>query len=181
MSVTGIIALVSGALGVWLTIKQTIYCWPVSLIAVVASIAEFYHQRLFGDMALQVFYFFAGVYGWIYWSRHNLTVFGVTHTPLKLVPALLLATLGQAILYYFILSHFNGDRPLFDGVLTACSLTATYMMTKKWIGNWLAWVVIDSAYVILYGLKYMWLFAVLYLFFAAMAFYGWRKWKQKVL
>jgi nicotinamide mononucleotide transporter len=181
MSVNGIIALVFGALGVWLTIKQTIYCWPISLVAVVASIAEFYHQRLYGDMALQVFYFFAGVYGWIYWSQHNSAAFRVARTPVSLIPFLLLITLGQTILYYFILARFKGDRPLFDGLLTACSLTATYMMTRKWIGNWLAWVAIDAAYVILYGLKYMWLFAVLYLFFAAMAFYGWRKWKQMVL
>jgi len=77
-----------------------------------------------------------------------------------------------------LLIHFRGDRPLLDGILTAASLTATYMMTKKWVENWLAWVLIDATYVLLYGLKEMWLFGVLYLLFTGMALYGWIKWRR---
>jgi nicotinamide mononucleotide transporter len=84
----------------------------------------------------------------------------------------------QAAVYYRLLIYFNGDRPFLDGILTAASLTATYMMTKKWVENWLAWVLIDVAYVLLYCLKDMWLFALLYFLFAAMALYGWIKWRK---
>ena len=70
---------------------------------------------------------------------------------------------------------------MFDATLTACSLTATYMMTKKWVENWFVWVLIDGAYVVLYGVKYMCVFAVLYLFFTIMAFYGWIKWRKAAL
>jgi nicotinamide mononucleotide transporter len=181
MSVLSWIALVFGALGVWLTIQQTIYCWPVALVAVVASIAEFYHQRLYGDMALQVFYFFAGIYGWIYWNKHSRIEFRVTRMKLGLLPLLLAVTIAQGILYYFIIVHFDGDRPVLDAILTASSLTATYMMTKKWIENWIAWVVIDGAYVFLYVLKEMWLFGLLYLLFTVMAYYGFLKWRRAYL
>jgi nicotinamide mononucleotide transporter len=180
MSVLSVIALVFGALGVWLTIKQTILCWPVSLVAVIASIAEFYKERLYGDMALQVFYFFAGIYGWIYWKRHSQKAFIVKRTDKHAIPYLLIFTILQAIAYYYILVHFGGDKPLADGILTACSLTATFMMTKKWLENWSSWVVIDGAYVILYLVKEMWLFSILYLLFAAMAFYGWLQWRKQL-
>jgi nicotinamide mononucleotide transporter len=90
-------------------------------------------------------------------------------------------TLVQSIAYYFLLSTLRGDQALFDAVLTAASLTATFMMTKRWIENWLAWVIIDLAYVALYGIKNMWLFALLYFVFAGMAWYGWKQWKTEAL
>lgn len=180
MSTLGIVALISGVLGVWLTIKQTIWCWPVSLISVIASVTEFYNERLFGDMSLQVFYLFAGIYGWAYWNKNKTAAFTVTHIDLKKIPFLLLITLIQTGVFYFLLLHFKGDRPLLDSILTACSLTTTYMMTKKWVENWLVWVFIDSAYVFLYAIKDMWLFALLYLLFAIIAFYGWLKWRRTV-
>ena len=181
MSYLSIIALLFGALGVWLTIKQTILCWPVSLIAVIASLIEFYNQRLFGDMSLQVFYFFAGVYGWIYWNQKSRETFNVIDMPSSQILPLMIVTLLQVFVYYSLLKYYNGDKPLVDAILTACSLTATFMMTKKYVQNWAAWVFIDFAYILLYISKNMWIFAVLYLIFTLLAFYGWRKWKNMVI
>src|SRR4051812_2740464 len=112
MSFWSLIALVSGTLGVWLTIRQTIYCWPVSLLAVVVSIIEFYNQRLFGDMSLQIFYFFAGIYGWIYWSKKQSESFIVSEVNINAIPFLIIITLVQSVVYYYLLIHFRGDRPL---------------------------------------------------------------------
>lgn len=57
MTGLGILAFIFGVVGVWLTVKQNILCWPISLVAVIASVIEFYRQHLFGDMTLQVFIF----------------------------------------------------------------------------------------------------------------------------
>ena len=178
MTLAGLIALITGTLGVWLTIKQNIFCWPVSLIAVLVSILEFFNERLYGDMALQVFYFFAGVYGWIFWKKNSGKTFIVTHAGLNTILILIVLTIAQVFVYYNLLRYFRGDRPFFDAILTAGSLSATYMMTRKWIENWMAWVLIDGAYVALFALKSMWLFALLYLFFTVMAFYGWMSWRK---
>lgn len=180
MSLPGIIALLSGALGVWLTIRQSIWCWPLALISVVASTIEFYRERLFGDMVLQVFYFFLGIYGWIYWKQNQKKDFAVERTPVNKFLPLLLATIVQSFLYYYLLVYFRGDRPLFDSILAAASISATYMMTKKWAENWMAWVMIDGAYILLYGVKEMWLFALLYALFTGMAFYGWLTWRKAI-
>ncbi|WP_317899032.1 nicotinamide riboside transporter PnuC [Aurantibacillus circumpalustris] len=181
MSLLGIIALITGTLGVWLTIKQTIWCWPFALISVVTSIIEFYNERLFGDMALQIFYFFAGVYGWIYWTQKMNETFLVKKMNLRYIPLYILITVVQAVVYYYLLIYYKGDRPLLDSILTACSLTTTYMMTKKYVENWIIWVFIDATYILLYVLKDMWLFAVLNLIFTVIAFYGWLKWRKEVL
>ncbi|MEI6019982.1 MAG: nicotinamide riboside transporter PnuC [Bacteroidota bacterium] len=180
MSLLELIALISGVLGVWLTIQQSIWCWPIALISVVLSFLAFYQQRLFGDSALQIFYFVAGIYGWYFWKRNSEVLFVVTKLDSKKTPFYILITILQSLIYYFLLRYFKSDQAMFDAILTACSLTATYMMTKKWLENWLIWVFIDSAYVILYIIKDMFLFAVLYAAFAAFAYYGWKKWKQSL-
>lgn len=176
----GILVFIVSALGVWLTIKQTIWCWPVALIAVIVSIVILYKERLFGDMALQIFYFFAGIYGWIYWKRNQNIPFEVKHINQKLIPLLVGITAVQAFVYYHLLVYYKGDRPVFDSILTACSLTITYMMTKKWVENWLLWVIIDLAYVVLFCLKEMWFFAATNLLMAIIAYYGWLKWRKEV-
>ena len=83
MTLLSIISLVFGSIGVILTIKQSIWCWLFALIGTVTSMIDFFEARLFGDMALQVFYFIAGVYGWVFWKQQQQQVFVVTHTPPK--------------------------------------------------------------------------------------------------
>ena len=180
MSLLSIIAFITGVMGVWLTIRQNIFCWPAALISVVTSLLEFYNEKLYGDMALQVVYFIAGVYGWIVWQRNRNADFKVTRMPANIITWLLVLTGMQAVLYFLLLRYFGGDKPAFDALLTGCSLTATYMMIRKWVENWFAWVIIDGAYVFLYVFKGMWLFSVLYLFFAVIAFAGWLKWKREL-
>ena len=173
-----LIALVTGILGVWLTIKQHLLCWFFASVSVLFSFFIFYQQRLYGDMLLQALYFFIGIYGWIYWKQNIKKEFKVTKTHKRLVVVLIAVTLLQTTGYYFLLNYFGGDRPFLDAFLTAASLTATYMMTKKWVENWAVWVLIDGTYILLYGLKQMWLFCLLYLLFTIMAYIGWVKWKK---
>lgn len=179
MSLLGIIALIFGVLGVILTIFQRIWCWPAGLISVVVSAIVFYYQRLYGDMALQGFYFVSGIYGWWFWNANKKKSFDVIPVPNKFWVPLFIATVLQTGVYYILLTKFKGDRVILDSVLTAASITATYMMTKKWIQNWIFWVVIDLTYVLLYGLKNMWDFAILYFVFTIMAAYGYYLWKKK--
>lgn len=179
MSALALIALITGVLGVLFTILQKIWCWPFALISVVYSSVEFYNERLFGDMALQAFYFVAGVYGWWYWAENQKKEFHVVKTPFTMWFVMLAATIVQFFIYYFLLKKFKGDQMLFDAILTACSITATYMMTKKWLENWAVWVLIDFAYVILYWMKEMPLFAVLNLIFTLMAAYGFYLWTSQ--
>ncbi len=173
------LAFFSGVLGVWLTIKENIWCWPLALLSVVISFIIFFNQRLYGDMGLQLVYFFAGVYGWVFWNQNRNKEFSVKKTNRAQIPFLIIVTAAQFVLYYYLLQYFRGDKPFLDALLTAGSLTATYMMTKKWVENWFVWVLIDGTYILLYGLKEMWWFCLLFLLFTVMAFYGWLKWRKQ--
>ncbi len=180
MTIIDVIALITGIIGVLLTIKQSIWCWPFALISVIIQIIVFYNQRLFGDMSLNVFYFISGIYGWIFWEKKKNEVFVVSKISSKWVMLLTLITIIQSFIYFYMLRYFKSDQIVFDAILTACSITCTYMMIKKWIENWLFWIVIDGAYMILYFKKDMPLYAVLYGFFSVMVIYGYFLWKKQL-
>lgn len=178
MGIIDWIAFVFGVLGVILTIKQTIWCWPVAIISVIFSAYAFYTTKLLGDFFLQFVYLIQSIYGWIYWYKKKNESFEIKSLLVKQSIWYLLATLVLFAIIYPVLVYLKSDKVIFDGILTAASLVCTYLMIKKYFQNWIIWVVIDMSYVLLYGLKQMWLFAVLYLLFAVVAFFGFFEWKK---
>ncbi len=180
MTIWDIIALITGIVGVYLTIKQNSWCWPIATISVIISGVTFFNARLFGDFAMQLFYCAAGIYGWFYWKKNNTKTFIVTKMPNSYWLYVLIGVLCQTSILYFILTYFKGDQIIFDAILTACSFTCTFLMTKKWLQNWLFWIVIDLAYVFLYLLKDLPTYAVLNLIFAIVAAYGYFTWKNQL-
>lgn len=172
------LAFIFGIFGVVLTIRQNIYCWPISIIGVLASMAAFFQQRLFGDAALQVIFLIYGFYGWYQWFKADNSSFVISHIPSKFLLIIILFSILLFFGIYYVLIALRGDKVLADAILTTLSLTTTFMMIKKWIENWLFWVVIDISYVGLYVSKQMYLFAVLYLIFSAVALAGFFEWKK---
>jgi nicotinamide riboside transporter PnuC len=61
------IAALCGLLCVWLTIRQSVLCWPTGLVQVVLYIGVFYEARLYSDLILHVIYVIMQVYGWHHW------------------------------------------------------------------------------------------------------------------
>lgn len=173
------LAFLTGLAGVYLTIKQKISSWPIELVAIIITAYLLYIEKLYGNACLQIFYFVLSIYGWVVWKYDsNLKHITVARLSSKQIVALLIATALQALLYYYLLLYFKGNAPLLDACLTAASVTATFLMTKKYIENWLAWIVIDILYVVLYVQQELILLAVLSVLFSILAitgFYSWRK------
>ncbi|EJL27783.1 nicotinamide mononucleotide transporter family protein, partial [Novosphingobium sp. AP12] len=69
MSALEIIAVVVSFLGIWLTAKRRVLCWPVSLLACALYFQLFLEVRLYADMVLQALFGIAILYGWVVWAR----------------------------------------------------------------------------------------------------------------
>ena len=69
----------------------------------------------------------------------------------------------------FVLHRFTDSQvPLWDGVTTALSLTAQYMLSRKLLENWWVWMTADVIYILLYCYKSLYLTGILYAVFFAM-------------
>ena len=180
MSILGIIALVFGVAGVLLTIKQSIWCWPAALISVVTSGYEFYESRLFGDMALQVFYFVSGVYGWIYWAKGKdgaeppIVAMGWSRA------AIVLAATAAAAggLGWLAGQVTDAQASTFDAMLTGLSVVAQILLSRKVLENWLFWIITDILSIGVYASQGLYPTAALYVVLLVLATWGLWEWQR---
>ena len=54
------------------------------------------------------------------------------------------------------------------------------MLTKKYIENWILWIVVDVVYIGMYLYKELYLTAALYAIFLGLAVAGWRQWRKSM-
>jgi nicotinamide mononucleotide transporter len=183
MSFLEILGFATGALGVWLTAKENVWCWPVSLVNVAIYAVVFQGAKLYADMGLQVLYFALCLYGWWAWlkgSREHGRL-AVSRAPSRTLGGLFgLGVVFAAGLGFFLRTHTDAALPFFDAGTTSFSLVAQFLQTRKWLENWIVWLVVDVVYIGMYVNKGLYLTAVLYTVFLALAAAGWVKWRRSL-
>lgn len=180
-SLTEIIGIVTGLIGVWLTIRQNILCFPVGIInvAVYAFMFSSDGVRLYADSLLQCIYLILLIYGWIHWKKSIKTFNKSVITNYNFSTKLIVITLTSFILLSVFLQQFtNASLPWLDSALTVLSLLAQWMIARRWIANWIIWIIVDAVYVPLYIYKGLALTSILYFVFLIMAVKGFLEWKK---
>ncbi len=174
------VGFVTGALCVWLAARQVVWTFPVGIANNVAFAALFVPAGLYAQAGLQVVYVVLGGLGWWWWLRAgpDRTPLRPTGTPPALVPVLAAGVVaGTAALWALLATQTDSTVPGWDALTTALSLCAQLMLNRKWVENWLVWIVADVVYVGLYASQGLWLTAVLYAGFLALCVSGLRAYR----
>jgi nicotinamide mononucleotide transporter len=176
-------AVAFGIASVYLSARQNVWNWPLGIINVALYIIVFYDAKLYADMGLQAVYVVLATYGWWHWLHGgaNHGVLRVSRVPPR--EAILLAIgflAGTVALSTFLSRATDASLPLADSALTAASLVAQYMMTRKYVECWLVWIAADVAYVAMFIYKGLTPTAGLYLVFCVLAVVGWRQWQASL-
>lgn len=166
------------AVGIWLTTKRRMLCWPVVLAADLLYLAVFYHAKLLSDATLQVFFVAFTLYGWWHWWRGYREDGEVRVSPLPRLSLLLGIAAGAVggIVVGALTARLGAALPHLDAALASYSLVASWWQARKNIANWWLWIVVDLLYVGEYIYKDLWPTAVLYLLLVVLAVMGWRDW-----
>ncbi len=167
----------------YFSIKQNILLWPLGVIGALLYIYIYYTVRLYADMGLQVYYVFISIYGWIYWSSHNNenVKLKVKFIERKMALLLTITTAFLFIIISFILENYtNASLPYWDALTTAASITATWMLAKKYIEHWIVWIFVDFISMIIYIYKGLNITAVLFIIYTTMAIVGYYQWKKQL-
>lgn len=180
MNLTEAVGFVFGVAAVALMARQSVWAWPLGLVNLGAYILVFREARLYADMALQVVYVAFSLYGWAHWARGGTGggALPVTRTPpAVLVGALTLGGAGFFALGTLLHRLTDASLPFLDSALSAFSLVAQALQTRKWIENWHLWIAVDAVYVGMYVFKQLYLTALLYAVFLGLAVVGLRAWR----
>lgn len=167
-------------LGIWLTARRVLACWPVTLAADIIYLIVFYQARLLSDSLLQLFFIGFTLYGWWHWWRGVRAEGEVRVVPLatwKMMAGLAAGTLGSVLLG-MLMSQVGAALPHLDAALTSYSLVASWWQTRKHIANWWLWIAINVIYVGEYVYKDLIATAVLYAVLIVLAVIGLHDWQN---
>jgi nicotinamide mononucleotide transporter len=175
-----ILAVPLAFLGIWLTTKRSLWCWPVVLVSAGLYVKIFWDAQLYANMILQLLFGLFILYGWLMWLRGRGDDGMVSVVPLRRrnAAAALALTMVGAGLTGWLSSHYS-DAPLPwpDAILSSFSLLAQYWTARRYAASWMLWVVVDIFYVGLFAASALWLTAGLYAAMAVLAVLGYRHWR----
>jgi nicotinamide mononucleotide transporter len=176
--VSAVLVLVS----VYLSTRENIWAWPTAIVAVILFGAVLWQQRLYAGVGLQVCFVVISGYGWYHWLFG-----GALHNELKvsrITPAtaagVLAAWVAGWLLYGWAVVTFMTDPalPWFDAALSAASLLAQWMLSRKILENWLVWVTVNVCYVGLFISQGLPVYAGLYVILFFLATKGYLDWRR---
>lgn len=175
-----IAGMITTVLGIWLSTKRLLICWPIVLAADFLYLAVFYQARLFSDALLQIFFVAFTLYGWWHWWRGIRAEGEVRVEPLSARGWIvgLVAGAAGAVLLGALMVRIGAALPHLDAALTSYSLVASWWQARKHIANWWLWIVVDAVYVGEYLYKDLHATALLYVGLVLLAVLGLRDWRR---
>jgi len=174
-----IIGFLFGIAGVWLTIKEHWWCFPVGLVNVTVSLFLFFDQRLYSDAVQQAVYILLLSYGWYQWKYNTLVKrpeIGFMNGVMKVSMLIFLITLSFSMGYLFD-KYTDADVPYLDSSATALSFIAQFLIARKKMENWLIWMVVNVMYIGIYSYKELYLYVLLFAVYLALSVKGYISWK----
>jgi nicotinamide mononucleotide transporter len=173
------VAVFFGIASVIYSIKKNILVFPTGMVSTLIYVYICLKYKLYADMGINAYYFGMSIYGWYLWSR---PVFGENERPVSWLSrkgklqAVGLFVLSYALLYLVLEYFTDSDVPYWDSFTTASAFVGMWLMAKKKVENWIAWIVTDLVSVPLYLYKGLMLTSFQFLFFTVLATIGLIKW-----
>lgn len=183
MTWTEILGFVTGAASVLLAVRESSWNWPVGIANNIFFLVLFWKAKLYADAILQIVYIVISIFGWWNWVRGGAghTELPISRTTSRTGIVLVFATVAATALLVAALHRFTDSAaPFGDGITTALSLTAQYMLSRKLLESWWVWMTADVIYIALYCYKSLYLTGVLYFLFFAMCIAGYTGWRKSL-
>jgi nicotinamide mononucleotide transporter len=167
-----------------LAVRENVLCWFFAFLSTAIYTFLFWDVSLLMESGLNVYYMVMAIYGWYQWTRggtngfeepHALAVQSMSHQQHALVITTI--AISSFVSGYLLSEYSNAAWPYIDSFTTWSSVITTYLVTRKYLQNWLYWIVIDTVSVPLYidrGLSLTALLFVAYIVIAIFGYIGWR-------
>ena len=181
-----LVGLLSGLICVWLLVKQHIWAWPIGLVYSVVSVFVFFSDRLYASAFESVYYLGMNAYGWYFWIqgtgvRQDDGDLIVTATPRDTwLPLVVIAVVGSILIGWLLDENTDAALAYWDSASMVMAFLAMWMTARKYLENWVIWLVVDIVKTGVYVYQGIEAYAVLYGVYIGMAIWGWWTWRQSM-
>ena len=179
-----IVAAVITVFSIWLATRVNIWYYPTGVVALLMYTWLYYAAKLYAEAFLQIVCLALMLYGWYEWLHggEKRTELPVTRTPgWAWASGVGAGVVVSAITIWVQLRYTDNPAPYVDSSLMAWSLVAQWMTARKWIENWILWLLINTVSVPLYVSRGLPVTAVLYVGLWVLAIVGWRQWRRTLV
>lgn len=174
---------VSLALGyVVLIIREKRLAWVLAALSAGLYLKIFFAVGLIMEAALQIFYIVMAAYGFWVWGKDR----SDAQLPIQRWSATAhIFLLGAVVIFGtgvgLVLARFtDAALPIPDSITTVAALTATWMVARKVLENWLWWIGIDLVSIALYLNRGLDMTALLFAGYVLLAVAGWVSWRRRL-
>lgn len=177
-----LVAFVLAVLMVLLNIRVDPLAWPLAIASSALYFLLFWQSRLYGDASLQILFIVVALWGWWQWLRGT-QADGSALRVRRLDARGRWIALGAVALAWpatglFLKHYTDTDVPWWDAFPTAASLVGQWLLGRKYVENWPAWIAVNGVAVTLFAFKGLWLTTLLYTLFIVLSLFGWRAWSR---
>lgn len=196
---------VFGLLCIWFASQEKTINYIFGLLNVTLFAVIFFQIQLYGLLILQLFFFCANIYGWYAWTRPNndgdvLEVRWLSTQ--KMIITIITSVVAIALLSFYIdplfsalanimvnsINLFNVGLsvptlkpdvfPFWDATMTILSMVAQVLMTRKYVENWILWILINIISVCIYATQGVYAMSIQYSILMFIAVNGTREWAR---
>ena len=181
----GIVCGISGVICVALTAKGKLSSYLFNAIQMITYMVICWEARLFLEFGEQVFYFIACVFGVFLWKNNMRTnEDGSTEVKAKKfkwwhwVVTVITTAVATLVLGYFGDNILGSTLSYLDSFTVALAVIAQLLMVWRYREQWVMWIAIDVASLVMFALLGQWSMVAMYVAWTANAFYGWYNWTK---
>ena len=179
MPIWELVAVVFGIAYVLLAAKESLWTWFFAFFGTLIYTILFWNSALISSSLLNFYYMGMAIYGFILWRSGGVKGEELEITQWSLHKNLTLIFSGVVIAIvvgYLSDTYTDAKFAYLDTFVMVFSVLATWMLANKVLENWLYWIVIDSAAIVLYWQSGYLATIVLFSFYVILAVYGYSTW-----
>jgi nicotinamide mononucleotide transporter len=172
-------ALALGLVNIALLIFRSIWNFAFGIVSVAFASFVLYERKLYGESSLQWFFVAAQLWSWWLWHKvgddDNRVPVRWLDWPSRIVWLVGIAAL--ALNLGWAMDRFtDATVPYADAGITGASIAAQFLLGFRRIENWLIWIVVDIASVVLFIDRELYALAGLYGGMLVMCLFGLKEW-----
>ena len=178
-----ILTTILGLIYILLEYRASVWLWLFGIIMPALDIYLYWSHGLYGDAGMACYYVLAAIYGFAVWkfkkTRNTHEELPIIRMPRdKYLPVAACFFLAWGVTYYILIRWTNSTVPLQDSFTNALSFVGMWALARKYVEQWLFWIVVDAVCSVLYIQKGIPFKAGLYGLYVVIAVVGYFKWMK---
>lgn len=180
MNPVEIAATAATIISVLLTVRRSLWQYPVGIVATTLFFTVFWNARLYASGVLQIVFLLVQVYGWWFWMYGD-----AGHRPPirswpihRLLAVCAVATAGGVLAALTLGNLTDARLPMADSLILGLSLGAQFLLDRKIIEHWAVWAVVNVLSIFVYASQGLTVTSLLYVALLLNTGWGWLVWRK---